>query len=161
MQGIFPQKEFTGKKILIHRDGTLPELERKTLMEWGDQISATFYFVEVIKSGAPRLYGMKNKRTVKAPKGSSFKLSETEALLVSSEFSASFKATPRPLHIRTYPPFALEHALHSVLSLTLLHYGSLRPPRLPVTTHYADKISSMAIKGLKPEALDGAVPFWL
>ena len=82
-------------------------------------------------------------------------------MLVSSEFPARFRATPQPIRVRTHPPFTLEHALHSVLSLTLLHYGSLRPPRLPVTTHYADKISSMAVKGLKPETLDGAIPFWL
>ena len=161
LQDIFPQKEFTKKKILIHRDGILPELERKTLIEWGDQIDATFYFVEVIKSGAPRLYAIENKDIVKAPKGSILKLSETEALLISSEFPTGFKATPQPIRVRTHPPFVLNNALHSVLSLTLLHYGSLRAPRLPVTTHYADKISSMAVKGLKPETLDGAIPFWL
>lgn len=161
LQNIFPGKEFTKKKILIHRDGILPESEREALIEWGDQIDATFYFVEVIKSGTPRLYASENKDIVKAPKGSILTLSDTEALLVSSEFPAGFKATPQPIRVRTHPPFTLEHALHSVLSLTLLHYGSLRPPRLPVTTHYADKISSMAVKGLKPETLDGEIPFWL
>ena len=161
LHDIFPQKEFSGKKILIHRDGILPESERKTLIEWGEQIGATFYFVEVIKSGTPRLYASQNSRIVKAPKGSIFRLSETEASLVSSEFPTGFKATPQPIRVRTHPPFTLEHALHSVLSLTLLHYGSLRSPRLPVTTHYADKISSMAVKGLKPDTLDGSIPFWL
>ena len=161
LQDIFPQTEFAEKKILIHRDGDLPDAEKTALMEWGNQIKATFYFVEVIKTGAPRLYGSQIEKIVKAPKGSLFKLSETEALLISSEFPASFKATPQPVRIRTHSPFSLEHALHSVLSLTLLHYGSLRRPRLPVTTHYADKISSMAVKGLKPETLDGEIPFWL
>ncbi len=160
LHDIFPQTEFTGKKILIHRDGELPDSEKEALMKWGNEIGATFYFVEVIKSGTPRLYA-KNKEIVKAPKGSIFKLGETEALLVSSEFPAGFKATPQPIRVRTHHPFPLEHALHSVLSLTLLHYGSIRPPRLPVTTHYADKISSMAIKGLRPETLDGEIPFWL
>ena len=161
LQDIFPRKEFEGKKILIHRDGILPESEKEALMEWGKQINATFYFVEVIKTGAPRLYASQGEEIVRTPKGSIFKLSETEALLVSSEFPARFKATPQPIRVRTHDDFPLEHALHSVLSLTLLHYGSLRPPRLPVTTHYADKISSMAVKGLRPESLDGNIPFWL
>lgn len=161
LQDIFPREEFAEKKILIHRDGILPESERRALIKWRNQIGTKFYFVEVIKSGTPRLYASQNTEIVRAPKGSIFKLSETEALLVSSEFLASFKATPQPVRVRTHSPFSLEHALHSVLSLTLLHYGSLRPPRLPVTTHYADKISSIAVKGLKPEALDGARPFWL
>ena len=165
LQDIFPQSDFADKKIIVHRDGNLPEQEKEVLMKWGDEIGATFYFVEVIKSGCPRLYATMGQKTViKASKGSAFKLgqtSEIEALLVSSEFPDSFKATPRPIRIRTHPPFPLRQALHSVLSLTLLHYGSVRPPRLPVTTYYADKISSMASRGLRPKDLDGKVPYWL
>ena len=160
LQDIFPQTEFAEKEILIHRDGDLPDAEKTALIEWGNQIGATFYFVEVIKSGTPRLYESQNKKIVKPSKGNIFKFSETEALLVSSEFPAGFKATPQPVRVRTHPPFPLEHALHSVLSLTLLHYGSIRCPRLPVTIHYADKICSMAAKGLKPESRDGTIPFW-
>ena len=37
LHDIFPQKEFTEKKILIHRDGELPVSEKETLMEWGNQ----------------------------------------------------------------------------------------------------------------------------
>ena len=159
LQDIFPRNEFADKKIIIHRDGNLPELEKDTLTNWGKEIGATFYFVEVIKSGCPRLYATTNQN--KAPKPSAFKLGETEALLVSSEFPDGFKATPRPVRICTHPPFPLKEALHSVLSLTLLHYGSVRPPRLPVTTYYADKISSMASRGLRPGDQDGKVPYWL
>ena len=74
LHDIFPKKEFADKKILIHRDGILPESEKDALTDWGKQIGATFYFVEVIKSGAPRLYASQNKKIVKAPKGSIFKL---------------------------------------------------------------------------------------
>ena len=87
--------------------------------------------------------------------------SETEAFLVSSTFPDSFEATPQPLRVRTYPPFSLVHAVHSALTLTLLHYGSERPPRLPVTTFYADKISKMTSKGLRPKSNDGSIPFWI
>jgi len=52
-------------------------------------------------------------------------------------------------------------AIHSVLALTLLHYGSLRPPRLPVTTHYTDRIAYLALMGIKPRDLEGNIPFWL
>ena len=162
LKSIFSRSDFANKKIIVHRDGNLPEPEKEVLMKWGDEIGATFYFVEVIKSGCPRLYATMGQQTViKAPKGSIFKLSETEALLVSSEFPDGFKATPRPIRICTHPPFPLREALHSVLSLTLLHYGSVRLPRLPVTTYYADKISSMASRGLRPKDLDGTTPFWL
>ena len=119
-------------------------------MEWGNQIGTTFYFVEVIKSGTPRLYASQEGKIVKAPKGSIFKLGENEALLVSSEFPAGFQATPQPVRVCTHPPFPLKHALHSVLSsnITLLHYGSIRLPRLPVTIHYLERLGSFIFGGV-------------
>ena len=70
-------------------------------------------------------------------------------------------ATPYPLRIRSEAPFRIEDALHSVLSLTLLHYGSLRTPRLPITIHYSDEIAYLALKGIRPKELEGSLPFWL
>ena len=160
LQDIFPLNEFAGKKIIIHRDGKLPEKEKAALEKWGREIGSEFYFVEIIKTGNPRIYDSSAK-TLKAPKGSIFKLSDTEAFLVSSKFPDTFPATPQPVRVCTHPPFPLNQALHSVLMLTLLHYGSVRPPRLPVTTYYADKISNMASQGLQPKSADGTIPFWL
>ncbi|MCB0192589.1 MAG: hypothetical protein KDJ65_11655 [Anaerolineae bacterium] len=161
LQAIFPVETFQNKRVVIHRDGNLQESEKVDLLAWGKEIGAEFFFVEVIKSGNPRIYAQHGKETRKAPKGSIFKLSDTEALMVSSEYPDSFEATPQPIRVRVHPPFTLTQALHSVLSLTLLHYGSIRPPRLPVTTFYADKISKMASKGIRPAALDGNIPFWI
>lgn len=93
-------------------------------------------------------------------KGTAFKLSDREAFLVSSPPPFS-DATPRPLRILTEPPFSLENARHSVLSLTLLHYGSLRPPRLPVSIHFSDKIAQLSLRGIKPKDLEGNLPYWL
>lgn len=161
LQDIFPMREFSGKRVIIHRDGDLPSQEKESLIRWAEEIDAIFYFVEIIKNNNPRLYGMeKNEKVVNAPKGSIFKMSEREALLVSSEFPANL-GTPRPLKIRSHHPLPLKQALHSVLSLTLLHYGSERLPRLPVSTYYADKISTMASRGLRPFNSDGSIPFWL
>lgn len=161
LQGIFPVDEFGGKRIVIHRDGRFPDGEIPDLLEWGNQINSQFYFVEIIKSGNPRMYKQEGPNTLRAPKGSIFKFSESEAFLVSSTFPDSFEATPQPIRVRTHQSFPLEQALHSALTLTLLHYGSERPPRLPVTTFYADKISKMTSKGLKPKSNDGCIPFWI
>ncbi len=131
------------------------------MLKWGDDINPTFHFVEIIKSGNPRLYAInENNKIINAPKGSIFKLSDTEALLITSDFPDKM-GTPRPLKIRTHSSLSLEFALNSVLSLTLLHYGSERPPRLPVTTYYADQISTFASRGLRPQSTDGNIPFWL
>ena len=159
-QRLFPLTKFRGKRVIVHRDGFFRDQEKEALKRWARQIGAEFYLIEVIKTGAPRMYALLEKKIQQPPQGSVFKLSEHEAFVVSS--LPPFKtATPRPLHIRTEAPFTIEQAIYSVLSLTLLHYGSLRPPRLPVTIQYSDKIASMALRGMKPKDLEGAIPFWL
>lgn len=160
LQSMFPVTEFKGKRVIIHRDGIFRGDEKKALKSWAEKLCAQFYLVEVIKSGTPRLYGILNNKVVQPPKGSVFKLSDTEAFLVSS-LPPFTDATPRPLRIRTDGDLMIEQALHSVLALTILHYGSLRPPRLPVSIHYSDEIAHLALKGVKPKDLEGSVPYWL
>lgn len=160
LQSLFPAREFRGKRVVIHRDSYFRGDEKRVLLGWAQQIGAQFYPVEVIKEGAPRLYAAAKGQILQPPKGSAFKISDTEALLVSSLLPFR-DATPKPLRIRTEAPFTFEQAIHSVLSMTLLHYGSLRPPRLPVTLHYSDRIAYLALKGIKPKDLEGNIPFWL
>jgi len=160
LQGLFPSNEFRGKRVVIHRDGYFRGDEKRVLLDWAQQIGAKFNLVEVIKEGSPRLYAASSGRISQPPKGSAFKISGTEALLVSS-LPPFTNATPKPLRVRTEAPFTIEQAIHSILSMTLLHYGSLRPPRLPVTIHYSDRIAYLALKGIKPRDLEGNVPFWL
>lgn len=160
MQSLFPSSEFSGKRVVIHRDGYFRGNEKEALRNWAEKIGAEFFFVEVIKKGSPRLYAVDLQRVQQPEKGSMFKISDTEAFLVSS-LPPFTNATPQPLHIRTEAPFTVEKAAHSILCLTLLHYGLLRPPRLPVTIHYSDRIAYLALRGIKPKNLEGEVPFWL
>ncbi|MCB0035366.1 MAG: hypothetical protein KDE51_15145, partial [Anaerolineales bacterium] len=160
LRRLFPVNEFQGKRVVVHRDGLFRGEEKQALAKWAEDIEATFYFVEVIKSGAPRLYRFTNGEVGSPMKGDVFRLSDSEAFLVSSLPPFKDGNTPRPLHIRA-DGLPIEQALHSVLSLTLLHYGSIREPRLPVTIHYSDKISGLALRGIKPKSLEGDKPFWL
>jgi len=160
LRSLFPIKDFKEKNVVIHRDGHFRGKEKQALLEWAKKIGATFYLVEILKSGTPRLYGISQNRATSAPKGSAFILNPYEALVVSSSPQTP-NATAQPLRIRSEPPFSIEQAIDSVLSLTLLHYGSLLPPRLPVTIHYSDKIAYFALRGIKPRDLEGQVPFWL
>lgn len=160
LHSLFPVEEFKGKRVVIHRDGFFRGNEKSALKHWAEQIGAHFHLVEIIKTGSPRLYCESARTIQQPPKGSIFKLSDQEALLVSS--LPPFKnATPQPLHVRTEKPFSIEEAIHSILSLTVLHYGSLRQPKLPVTVHYSDKIGYLALRGIKPKNLEGDIPFWL
>jgi hypothetical protein len=44
---------------------------------------------------------------------------------------------------------------------TLLHYGALKTPKMPVTVHHAEHIRTSVKRGVIPEMLAGDVPFWL
>ncbi|MHA2246062.1 MAG: Piwi domain-containing protein [Candidatus Hodarchaeales archaeon] len=160
LRKLFPADVIKGKRVIIHRDGYFRGDEKEALKKWATDLNATLYFIEVIKHGAPRLYLSEGDEILQPPKGTVFLLNKREALLVSS--SLPFKdATPIPLRIRTEYPMTIEQALISVLSLTLLHYGSLRPPKLPVTIHWSDRIAGLALKGIKPKQLEGTIPYWL
>jgi hypothetical protein len=160
LKSLFPPRDFRGKRVVVHRDGYFRGGERDALRRWGSEIEAAFHLIEVIKSGSPRIYGMNGRIACLPEKGMLLKISEKEALLVSTP--PPFKdATPNPLHIRTDGSLTLEAAVESILSLTLLHYGSVRQPRLPVTIHYSDKIAYLALRGIKPKDSEGSVPFWL
>jgi len=160
LRNLFPIDQFTGKRVVIHRDGYFRGNEKPVLAEWAKSMEAKFYFVEILKTGAPRLYFEIGQTIGQPPKGTIFKISDTEAFLVSS--LPPFKnATPQPLQIRTDVSLGITNAVHSVLALTLLHYGSIRQPRLPVTVHYSDKIGYLALRGIKPKSLEGDIPFWL
>lgn len=156
---LFPSSIFAGKRVVVHRDGLFRGDEKQALRQWAHQLDAVFHCVEVLKTGAPRIYGFQG-RVLQPPKGSAFKLNEYEAFLISS-LPPFPGVTPYPLRVRSEAPFPIEQAIHSVLALTLLHYGSLRTPRLPVTIHYSDEIAYLALKGIKPKALEGNIPFWL
>jgi hypothetical protein len=140
------------KKLVIHRDGRFPQDEIKVLKELEENLGIKLYLVEVRKSGAPRIYSEK--------KGTWVKINENEAYLLTTSRT---QGTPVPIVVRLpeiYEDFSIEDAVISITSMTLLHWGSIKPPRLPVTTHYADKIGQFLLEGIISD-LEGYIPFWL
>lgn len=158
LRSLFPLNEFQNKTAIIHRDGPFRGDEIDIIQNHIAQLGGTAYFVEIIKSGAPRLYKSHQGQIDAPPIGMSFWLSETEAFVVTSESST---ATPQPLQIRTRPPFTIGKALHSTLMLTLMHHGSVRRPKLPITIHYSDKIGYLALRGVKPTGGQSSDMYWL
>ena len=159
LRRLFPADLFAGKRVLVHRDGPFRGDEKQHLYEWGDEIGSDFQLVEVIKSGSPRIYAYHG--SVQRPnKGDAVILNAHESVLVSS-LPPHKNSTPRPLQVRTDGKLTIEEALHSILSLTLMHFGSALQPRLPVTIHYSDRIGYLALQGIKPHSSTGTKPYWL
>ncbi|NJL58193.1 hypothetical protein HC928_26060 [bacterium] len=128
---------------MLHHDGELAPDLLAALSGWKKAIGAVFYPVEIDRFGSPRLYGMEGKAIVQPPWGSAFKLSEAEALLVSSVPQADI--TPQPLHVRTVDAgsgaLQIDRALRSVLVWSLLNYEVGGPAKLPVTVNNADDLA--------------------
>jgi|GEM_PF-1046157 len=164
LETIFPPEEFGGRRVIIHRDGRFPNAELHSLIEWGAAIDAEFYPIEVTKSGTPRMYRQVQGKIDQASKQTIFYVDEETAFIVTSPppaFKNVAKTTAQPLKIRNRSSLTMSQALLSVVSLTLLHYGSVRPPRLPVSTHASDKIAGFLLRDIRPNQLKGDRPFWL
>ncbi len=163
LERLFSGNEFTGKRVGIHRDGFFRGDELKALLNWGRIIGAEFYPIEVIKSGAARMY--KNDNGIQqGEKGMAFHLSNELSYLVSSPPPAGKSgpfSTAHPLQVNNFSGLTRDQAIRSVLALTLLHYGSVRPPRLPVSTHASDKIAGFLLRNIRPDRQTGDIPFWL
>lgn len=164
LEMIFPPEDFGGKRVIIHRDGRFPNEELQGLIEWGAAINAEFYPIEVTKSGTPRMYRQAQGKIDQASKQTIFYVDDETAFIVTSPppaFKNVPKTTAQPLKIRNRSSLSMNQALLSVISLTLLHYGSVRPPRLPVSTHASDKIAGFLLRDIRPNQLKGDRPFWL
>jgi len=52
-------------------------------------------------------------------------------------------------------------AIETTLKLTLLHYGSLKDPRLPIPLYASDAIAYRRLQGIYPTNPEGDRQFWL
>lgn len=159
LNALLPADLFNGARLIIHSAGPFRRDELRALDAWGETIGAQLYPVEVMQRGAPRLYALEAGKIGAPPQGTVFRLNDWEAFVITS--SAPDEATPQPLHVRTAGDLSIDDALHSVMMFTLLHYGALQTPKLPVTVHNADYIRATIQRGLLNGAAERDVPFWL
>jgi hypothetical protein len=161
MRDLFPQKQFSGQRVMIHHEGEIAPDLLKAITGWGQAIQATFHLVEIIRFGSPRIYAITQTGITQPPWGSAFKLGPHEALLISSLPAQDI--TPQPLHIRTVgpAPLPITEALRSVLVWTLLAYGAARLPKLPVTVINTVQLAEWLNRGNRFNFSSGRVPFWL
>lgn len=69
---------------------------------------------------------------------------------------------PLPLKIHSLGyQVSIEELVKTTLKLTLLHHGSLKPPRLPIPLFGSDRIAYRRLQGIYPGASEGDRQFWL
>ena len=164
LEKFLPREKLKGKTVLIYRDGRFCGEEAIHLKQWAEVIGSKFILVECYKSGIPRLYNW-NGQVIKAPtKGLALRLSSREVILVTTEVKSQNMGLPDPLRLKIHEAgdvVSIEDLVDTTLKLTLLHYGSLNPPRLPIPLFGSDVMAYRRLQGIYPGALDGDRQFWL
>ncbi len=156
---LLPRNLLAHKRVIVHYDGRLRRELLRVLGGWEDEIEATFHPVEVIQKGVPRLYAFHKGAIEPALQGTAFRLNDTEAFVMTSV--PDIQVASMPLHVRTEPPLTIDQAVHSVMVMSLLHYGALKRPRLPVTLHHGEIVIAGLERGVMPADASYETPFWL
>ena len=163
LESFFPIKDFSQKRVLIYRDGRFRGEEVEVLIKRASQIGAEFILVESVKSQVPRLYVTESGNLLPPSKGLALKLSNREVILVMTNVQEKIGA-PRPLRLRIHEAgtqASLDDLIDATLKFTLLHYGSLKDPRLPIPLYSPDAIAYRRLQGTAPRYDDGDRQFWL
>ena len=143
------------RRIALHRDGRLFE-SLDVIRDFERDHSVRVDVLEVVKSGCPPLYRRgvvaENKKAFRNPEvGDAFELLGLDELIIATysgeELGSSWgdKVTVRPLRLRRrYGETDLHTLAKQVVLLSRIHGASLyRHPRLPVTTHHADRFATL------------------
>lgn len=167
LEALLPASDLRGKIALIYRDGRFCGDEVTHLLNWARAIQARFILVECRKSGTSRLYSLpqatsNSVRSIAAPaRGLGLKLSKHEAILVTTQVVEKI-GVPRPIRLKVRPEghqVPIEQILDATMKLTLLHHGALKPPRLPMLLHGADRLADLRLNGVYVPECDRQ--FWL
>lgn len=153
---IYMDKKFQNKNVIFHRDGPFRGDEIAILSEIAEKLKSHFYFIEINKRNTPRLYKYNN--TISNPDiGTYLKINDNEYIIITSTIKSG---TTRPLRIKLYN-VDFEIAMKSIYNLLVMDYGSQKPPRIPVTIHYSDKIAYNGLHNIIPKTREGNIPYWL
>ena len=163
LEKLLPYDKLGERTILIYRDGGFRGQEVKNFLARANAINSKLILVECKKSGIPRLYEVQGKSIDKPPQGLALKLSENEAIVVTTEVHSNV-GLARPLRLSIHEKgqqVKIEDVVDTTLKLTLLHYGAVQTTRLPMPLYGADKMANLRLKGVYSPQLEGDKQFWL
>ena len=101
----------------------------------------------------------KNGKYYNPDKNQIFYLSLKEAIIINNEVKGSKTANPLRVHVCD-DETNLDNAIISVMALRMMHFGTTKAPKLPVTISFSDRISGFVRRGIKPPNKSGNIPWW-
>ncbi len=159
LERIFAKKQFKGKVIMIHRDGLFRGDEINNLKEIGKNHNIKFKFVEVIKRNVPRIFKVSNGHYFNPERDQIFYLNKREAVVINNKVTGNKTAKPLRIRVRDNKT-SLDNAILSVMALRMMHFGTTKTPKLPVTISFSDRISGFVRRGITPPYESGTIPWW-
>jgi hypothetical protein len=143
------------KSVVIHRDGEFPECNYSRVWQHFDELGVKCTLVEVDTGLPPRIGMNTGDSTVSPSPGTLFLTSDSEGLLISTQ--PWEKGSPLPVAFARIGGTTDIVAIgHQLFWLSRAHMGSVLPSRLPVTIHFARKVSAMALQGVIPQGTMGS-----
>jgi len=155
--------------LVIHRDGDVRDAEMDAIYDLQKHVAGIEQVdvVEVIKSGTCRAveYNPKNPKNSSNPEdGYAWEYARNEAVILTTglrETKVSPKSAPRPLRIRKrMGQTDLLTLAEQVYWLSLMQVGTTQTTRLPITTYYAERAASRALKDLLPSGMQRDRRLW-
>ena len=142
--------------VVVHRDGTFLEAGCQRVWKHFRDLGVTMTLVEVDVGLPPRIGKLRgDAREAPAP-GTLVLTSEDEGYVITSAPGGG-RGCPLPVGFRRVAGLVDLRALGShVFWLTRAHVGSVMPPRLPVTVHFARRVLELAGEGLVPQGTMGS-----
>jgi argonaute-like protein implicated in RNA metabolism and viral defense len=137
------------KHVTFHRDGRGWPEELACVKEIMTQEQVPYDYLCVVKNSGRRMACFGEDECWKTIQGAAY-IKEKRAYLCSTESKDSV-GMAQPLKLeRETETLPMEQLVSDVYHLSFMHIGALNKTRLPVTTHYADKSSTLANKGMLP-----------
>ncbi|MBC6472634.1 MAG: hypothetical protein GDA48_07355 [Hormoscilla sp. GM102CHS1] len=155
--------------LVIHRDGDIRDAEMEAISDLQKHVAGIEQVdvVEVIKSGTCRAvkYNPENPKNSSNPEdGYAWEYARNEAVILTTglrETKVSPKSAPRPLRIRKrMGDTDLLTLAEQIYWLSLMQVGTTQTVRLPITTYYADRAASRALKDLLPPGMQRERRLW-
>ena len=141
--------------VVVHRDGEFPERTYRRVWNHFRELGITMTLV-ALDIGLPPRVGRFSRDRREPPTPGTLILTGDESGMVITSSPRGNRGCPRPVAFRRVAGLVDIRAVGGhIFWLSRAHMGSITPPRLPVTVHFARKVIRMARDGLVPHGTMG------
>jgi len=142
--------------VAVHRDGEFVEHRYRRVWSHFKDLGVAMTLVAVDVALPPRVGRFRRDRREPPDPGTLVLTDESSGLVITSAPHGS-RGCPRPVAFRRVAGLVGARAIGGHLFwLSRAHTGSVEPPRLPVTVHFARKVVDMVREGLVHQGTMGA-----